>query len=846
MRYGHFDDEAKEYVIDRVDLPTSWTNYLGVENMVTVVNHTAGGYSFYKSPEYHRITRFRGNGVPMDRPGHYIYLRDNYTKDYWSVSWQPVGKNLSKAKYSCRHGMSYSVYSCDYDDIHATQKISIPIGDDVELIDVTIKNTGKTVKSLSVFSYLEFSFHHILMDNQNFQMSLYAAGSSFEDGIIEEDLFYEEFGYQYFTSSFDPDGFDCMRDTFLGTYGDEAHPEVVINGACHGSFEKGGNHCAALQKNVCLEPGEEVRYILMLGEGNRKVGALVRSKYSNTDAVDDAYEKLKKFWNDRFERLVINTPKQGMNSLINCWTLYQSEINVMFSRFASFIEVGGRVGLGYRDTAQDAMTIPAIDPANCKLRLIQLLKGLTSMGYGLHLFQPEWFEEKTSKAPFKSPTVVPGVNGASIIHGIEDACSDDALWLVMSVCEYIKETGDISFADEELTYADTFFWQNEDTNSNSETNLYGINAFGESIARKETVYEHLQRILDFSAKEIGATGICKGLRADWNDCLNLGGGESAMVSFLHYFALLQFISLSRFLGCFEDVRKYTELSVKVKKACNNALWDDGEEGDGWFIRGITKNGNKIGTHGDKEGRVHLESNSWAVLSGAADKEKAKQALNAIDEYLYTEYGIMLNTPAYTVPDDDIGFVTRVYPGLKENASVFSHPNPWAQAAACVLGRGDIAMKFYEALCPYDQNDKIEIRESEPYSYCQFVCGPDHTAFGRARHPFMTGSGGWSYYTATQYILGTRPMYNGLLLDPCVPKSWKEFAVKRVFRGATYNIHVTNSSGSMKGIKRVLVNGAELEGVMPPLEEEPYAAFDDKIFILPLMEKGSEINVEAFM
>lgn len=798
MQYGHFDNEKREYVIDRVDLPVSWTNYLGVKDLCVVVNHTAGGYMFYQSPEYHRVTRFRGNAVPMDRPGHYVYLRDAKDGDYWSISWQPVGKPLDQAKYTCRHGMSYTTYECDYKGIKASQTLMVPMDDAVELWDVRLKNTTDKERRLSVFSYCEFSFHHIMIDNQNFQMSLYCAGSSYDENIIEYDLFYEEFGYQYFTSNVTPDGFDCLRDSFLGAYRTEDNPIAVEHGTCSGSHELGNNHCGSLQKDLVLAPGEEVRLIFMLGEGNREAGKKIREKYSDMANVDAAYAQLKDYWENKFAQLQIKTPNEGMNTLINTWNLYQAEVNIMFSRFASFIEVGGRTGLGYRDTAQDAMTIPHSNPEKCRQRIVELLRGLTTKGYGLHLFSPEWFDpdaKKEKKKPFKSPTVIPTVNAKDIVHGLEDACSDDALWLVPSIIEYIKETGETGFADETVTYADG----------------------GEG-----TVYEHMKRILDFSAEQVGTTGICKGLRADWNDCLNLGGGESAMVSFLHYWAISHFLQLAEYLGRTEDVEKYQAMRERVGNVCNRELWDKE-----WFIRGITKNGKKIGTSEDAEGKVHLESNAWAVLSGAADVEKGKRAMDSVDKYLFTPYGILLNAPSYTVPDDDIGFVTRVYPGLKENGSIFSHPNPWAWAAECVLGRGDRAMKFYNALCPYYQNNMIEIRQSEPYSYCQFVVGRDHTAFGRARHPFMTGSGGWAYFSTTRYMLGIRPDFEHLTIDPCIPADWKEFSAVRRWRGAEYDIHVENPDGVMKGVQELYLDGEKVERI-------------------PVMAQGSRHDVRVVM
>ena len=780
MKYGHFDQEKREYVIDRVDLPTSWTNYLGVEEMAAVVNHTAGGYLFYKSPEYHRITRFRANAVPMDRPGHYVYLRDEESGDYWSISWQPVGKPLDQAKYICRHGMSYSVYECDYSQIQASQTLFIPIGDTVEIWDVKIRNNDNRTRKFSVFSYCEFSFHQIPMDNQNFQMSLYAAGSSYEDGIIEHDLFYEEFGYQYFASNFEPDGYDCLRDTFIGPYRTENKPLVVETGKCCSSQELGGNHCGVLKKEISLEPGQEVRLLFFLGEGKREEGKKIREKYQDLKMADQALERLHNYWEKKFSRLQIKTPDEDMNTMINTWNLYQAEVNIMFSRFASFIEVGGRTGLGYRDTAQDAMTVPHSNPEKCRQRIVELLRGLVKEGYGLHLFQPEWFEPDTKVKPFQSPTVVPTPKAEDMIHGIKDACSDDALWLIASIVEYIKETGELSFADEITTYADG----------------------GEG-----TVYEHMMRILDFSAREVGTHGICKGLRADWNDCLNLGGGESALVSFLHIWALRNFLELAELRKDSRNVKKYSDMLQRVQEVCDRELWDEQ-----WYIRGVTRKGRRIGTSKDVEGKIHLESNAWAVLSGAAPEEKGKMALDSVEKYLYTPYGIMLNGPAYTIPDEDIGFVTRVYPGLKENASIFSHPNPWVWAAECVLGRGDKAIKFYHALCPSRQNDRIEIRQAEPYSYCQFIVGKDHTAFGRARHPFMTGTGGWAYFAATRYMLGIRPDFEELKIDPCIPAEWDGFIVQRIWRGAVYQITVENPQHVMKGVEEIWIDGQKSEKI----------------------------------
>jgi len=784
MHYGHFDDEAREYVIERPDMPVSWTNYLGVRDLCTVISQNAGGYSFYRSAEQQRITRFRANGVPLDRPGHYVYLRDDETGEYWSISWQPVGKDLARASYQVRHGLSYSRFSCAYQGIEAEQVVFIPVNDDVELWDVRILNTSGRARRLSVFSYVEFSFHHIEIDNQNLQMSLYASGSNYQDGIIEYDFFYEPWTFHYLASSFTPDGYDCVRDRFLGDYRTETNPLAVERGACSDSAELGGNSCGALHKRLTLPPGGDERLVFMLGVGPRKSGAALREKYSDPSQVDAAFAGLKEYWRKKTSVFQCRTPLAELDTMVNTWNLYQAETCVVWSRFASFIEVGGRTGLGYRDTSQDVMSVPHTNPSKVRQRLIELLNGQVSQGYGLHLFDPEVFKPQEDQLPgVRLPTVVPTPKPADIVHGLEDACSDDALWIIASVCEYVQETGELSFFDEPVPFAD---------------------------GGQASVYEHLKRSLDFSAEQIGQTGICKGLRADWNDCLNLGGGESAMVSFLHYWALQTFIAAANYLGRRADVEKYTSLAERVRQACESVLWDGS-----WYIRGITRKGSRIGSARNAQGKIFLESNTWAVISGAASPERGRRCMDAVEEHLFSPYGLHLLWPAYTRPDDDIGYVTRVYPGVKENASIFSHPNTWAVVAECKLGRGDRAMKFYQALLPASQNDQIEIRQAEPYSYCQFIMGRDHTAFGRARHPWLTGSAGWMYHAVTHWMLGVRVDYDGLIIDPCIPADWTEYEVTREWRSATYRIRVVNPHGVQKGVLAVTLNGRTVPGPIPP-------------------------------
>lgn len=788
MRYGRFDNENHEYVITRPDIPVSWTNYLGLEDLCTVISHNAGGYTFYKSAENGRLTRFRPNAIPLDRPGHTVYVRDDETGEYWSLSWQPVGKELSEAIYEVRHGLSYSKFSCNYLGIVGEQTLFIPLGDDVELWDVKLENKSGKSRHLSVFSFVEFSFGHVDIDNQNFQMSLYASGSSYKDGIIEYDFFYEPDTFRYMTANFTPDSYDCLRDSFIGNYRTESNPIAVERGHGSNSAQLTGNHCGSLHKKVTLQPGEEVRLLFMLGNGRSSQAAAIREKYADTTAVDDAFNALKAYWDAKRAVFQCQTPHEGLNTMVNTWNLYQAETCVVWSRFASFVEVGGRTGLGYRDTSQDIMSVVHTNPAKVEQRIRELLQGQVSAGYGLHLFDPDVFKPKDPNAlDIKMPTVVPTPDPSDIIHGLEDTCADDALWIVVSVCEFIKETGDLTFFDEVIPFADG----------------------GEA-----TVYEHLKRALDFSAKYVGQTGICQGLRADWNDCLNLGGGETSMVSFMHHWALQAFIQAAQTLNRADDVAKYTAMAAIVKAACERELWD----GD-WYLRGFTKTGKKIGTHADDEGKIFLNAQSWAVMSGVASEERAIVAMDAVDEHLYSEYGLHLLAPAYTHPNDDIGYVTRVYPGVKENASIFSHPNPWGVIAECMLGRGTQAMKFYDSTLPYNQNEIIDIREAEPYSYCQFVMGRDHSKHGQARHPWLTGSSGWFLTAVTRHILGIQLSFDGLVVDPCIPADWPGFTVQRQWRDATYHITVQNPDGVEKGVKSVTLNGELVEGAIAPQVDE---------------------------
>ena len=837
MRYGHFDNDNLEYVIDRVDVPASWINYLGVEDWCTVINQNAGGYSFYRSSQQGRVTRFRPNGVPLDRPGHYLYLRDDRSGDYWSASWQPVGKPLSEATYRTRHGLSYSVFESSYKGIEASQRVFVPIGEDAEVWDVTLTNTGDTARELSLFGYVEFSFHSVQIDNENFQMSLYASGADFADDVVEYDFYYEPWTYHYFTATRDAAGFDTLRDSFFGAYRTETNPIAVEKGECSGSAATTSNHCGALHHRITLAPGETARLAYVLGYGRRAEGRRLRETYADPAAVDAAIAELAAYWQKKREVYALVTPSEAMNTLLNTWTLLQAETCVVWSRFASFVEVGGRVGLGYRDTAQDVMSVVHTNPGKVRQRIRELLRGQMSWGYGLHLFDPLLFEEnQRADIPVgvKLPTVVPGKAG-DLVHGLADACSDDHLWLVPSVLEYIKETGELSLLDEVIAFADSGMPAAE------RAATIGEDAAARFDAAPATVYEHLRRAVEFTAEQVGDNGIAKGLRADWNDCLNLGGGQTSLVTFLHVWAAGALAEVARYrAACADDAPeserwsaqagRLDEIVAAVSEAANRELWD----GD-WYLRGFTRDGVKIGSAESPEGKIFLEHMAWSVISGAAPRARGVSAMDSVAEHLASPHGTHLCWPSYTQVDDTIGYVTRVYPGVKENGAIFSHPNAWPIIAETMLGRGERAMAYYDALAPYNSNDSADVRGAEPYVYAQFLYGRDHAWYGKAQNPWLTGTAGWMYTAATKYILGIRPDFDELVVDPCIPADWPGFTVSRRWRGGTYEIEVRNPDGVGAGVASVEIDGEPFE---PVLDE----ATGRKIARLPLSEGPHDVVV----
>jgi len=769
MNFGYFDEQKREYVITNPKTPTSWVNYLGTSDYCLIISNNASGYSFYKSPKLGRVTRFRFNSIPMDRPGRYVYLKDEKTNDFWSISWQPVGKPLDKFLSICRHGLGYTIFESKYNSIISSLKIFVPVDKPLEIWEVKIKNDSNEKKEFSVFTYTEFCLWNSMLDMMDFQYILYTCrmGYNKEDEIIDYSIKlwspYEPKAF-FTCANKKIESFDTDRDVFIGPYNSESNPEAIKNGKCFGSIAIGGNPCAATQVKIELQPGQEEYLVFLLGIGNAyEEGREYKKIFASIDSVEKEFEKVQEYWKERLNKFECNTQDEKMNLMLNIWNQYQCHTTFNWSRSASFIEAGGRDGLGFRDSSQDILGVVHSIPQEVRRRLIELLKAQLSEGYAMHHFQPLTMSQGKHNIPPR-----------------ERIYSDDHLWLLIAVPAYIKETGDFSILDEIVEYADS---------------------------GSASVYDHLKQALEFSWNNRGKHGLLLGLAADWNDCINLkDGGESTWSTQLYYKALSEFIELAEHIGKTEDAEKYKAYREEIKKAMDEYTWD-GE----WFVRGYLASGKKLGSKESEQSKIFLNSQSWAVFSGAFLDEKGKTAMDSVKKYLATEHGCVKNWPAYVDYIIEVGAITSFPPGLKENAAIFCHANTWVIIAEALLGRGEYAFEYYMSFLPANKNEIAEIYTAEPYVYSQFITGKEHPYyFGRARNPWLTGTATWAFTAATQYILGIRPHYNGIIIDPCIPSSWDGFEVKRIFRGKKLLIKVLNPEHVSKGVKKVIINGKEIK------------------------------------
>ena len=806
MRFGHFDDARREYVVTRPDTPLPWLNYLGTGDYLALITNTAGGYSFYKDARLRRITRYRYNNVPPDTGGRYLYVRDEQTGDYWSPSWQPTQSALED--YACRHGLSYTIIAAKREGVRVETRYFVPLDANLELWQVTITNERGTPASLSLFSAVEFCMWEAWDDATNFQRNFSIGEVEVEDGVIYHKSEYRERRnhFAYFACSEEPVGFDSQRETFLGPYRGWDRPEVVETGRSCNSIAHGWQPIGSHQVRISLEPGGQKQVIFALGYfenagtekfdppdsqriNKRGVEPLI-AKYKDRAAVDVAFEELGDYWERLLGVLRVETPNHHVDRMVNIWNAYQCMITFNVSRSASLFESGIGRGLGFRDSNQDLLGFVQMVPARARQRILDLAATQQPSGGAYHQFQP--------------------LTGRGN-HDIGSDFNDDPHWLVLAVGAYLRETADLSILSELVPY---------DNQPGSEKPLH----------------EHLQRAIQYTLDRVGPHGLPLIGRADWNDCLNLNShsampGESfqtaayeeshvaesifigalfvastrEMAQIATRYAAL--VGLSRLPFELKSPADYEKLADEMQARVLEAGWD-GE----WFLRAYDAAGRKVGSKDCREGQLYIEPQGFCVLAGIGlENGFARRALDSVRAQLLTPHGLALLQPAYSAYNPDLGEISSYPPGYKENAGIFCHNNPWVMIAEAKTGNGEAALDYYLRINPSKREAEPELHRCEPYVYAQMIAGPDAPTHGEAKNSWLTGTAAWNYVAITQWILGIRPEYDGLRIDPCIPAEWKEFRATRLFRGQTLHITVHNPQAVSRGVKRMTIDGKEVAG-----------------------------------
>ncbi|MBE2223242.1 MAG: N,N'-diacetylchitobiose phosphorylase [Anaerolineae bacterium] len=783
MKYGQFDDNNKEYVITRPDTPQSWSNYLGSTEYGAVITNNAGGYGFYKSGANGRFLRLRFNSIPMDQPGRYFYIRDNDNGDYWSASWQPVGKPLDQYQSTCRHGTAYTIIESRCAGIATEATYFVPLGQTFEYWRLKITNESGRPRDLSAFTYCEFTNQwSTFQDQVNLQYSLFIIKGERLDNMLR-------IAIQDNLTSENPElagdlamhswmaligaplaGYDTSREAFLGTYGGYHNPQVVAQGQCHNSDAYGDNACGTLQVNLLLQPGESREILIMLGIGDaRNIGKQTVAEFGSLARAEAELQKLKTNWHNKLGSFIAETPDPELNSTINVWGLYNCLITFAWSRAASLVYNGERDGLGFRDSVQDIVGVAAAIPEEARARLELMLTGQLANGGAIPVIKP--FDHNPGHEP--EPDAA-------------DYRSDDCLWFFNAVPAFVNETGDFEFYNKVLPYADN----------------------GE-----DTVFGHLRQALIFNLERTGRNNLPCGLSADWNDCLRLGYyGESLFVAFQLRLGLTVYAELAEQLGKPAEAQWALAHRAKLDSTIQKYTWDGN-----WFIWAIGEDGTVYGTKNYEEGQVYLNTQVWAVISGAATPEQAALCLETVHEKLATPYGLMLCAPPLVKTSIEVMRAVVFNTGIKENAGIFNHTQGWGVMAECMLGNGDRAYEYYRAAMPAAYNDHAEIRQMEPYVQGQTTYSTFSPRPGNTRTSWLTGAAAWAYFSATHYILGVRPEVNGLRIDPCIPSAWDGFKVERRFRNKIVKIEVTNPNGVCQGVQSVTLNGVLLADNLLPAD-----------------------------
>lgn len=765
-KYGYFDSVAREYVITNPKTPTPWINYLGDGVYGGIISNNGGGYSFDRDPRFKRVLRYRYNAIPEDQPGRYIYLKDMQNGAIWSATWQPVKTEYDA--YQCRHGMGYSIINLEKDGIATEVSYFVPPGKKFEIWRLKVHNKSTQKRLINLFSYAEFCFFDAAKDQQNVDWVQQIGQGEFEDGFIFWNAFMKTWDHTFMTCSKKPHSFDTNRDSFVGRYHDLKSPLAVENGVCSNSISYRGNGAGCFCHPLELAPGssEEIIYVLGVTPDKASIQAEVKPLL-NPASVDLMFAALKDHWLNYLNSYQAETPDPELNLMLNTWNPYQCKATFNWSRFVSLYQLGIDRGMGLRDSAQDILGVLQAIPTHARELLIRLLQCQFADGHGYHLFYPLTGEGSMGEAQ----------------GGKYNWYSDDHLWLIEATIAYLRETGDFDFLNQAVFFAEN--------------------------GGQASVWEHLMKAIDFTAAHLGEHEIPLNGYADWNDALNLdrgkGRAESVWTGMLYCRVLTQMSELAARLGKNTEAQRFNNLFNSMKKAINEHAWD-GE----WYLQAYDDDCVKVGSHtNEKEEQIYLNPQSWAVISGIADTDRANIALKKAKEILGTEFGLVLLYPAYKAHRPDRGGVSTYPPGAKENAGIFVHTNPWFIIAQLLTGRHNEAYQNYRNILPALKNNIPDRHEVEPYVYCQNILGKEHPQFGLGRNSWLTGTAAWAYVAGTQYLLGIRPQFDGILIEPHIPDSWTEFTVKRRFRERELEI-IFKDNKTSRSKMTLLLNGKAVE------------------------------------
>ncbi|HEX3029181.1 MAG TPA: glycosyl hydrolase family 65 protein [Clostridia bacterium] len=786
MNYGHFDLEKKEYVITKPNTPAPWANYLGSPEYGAIISNNAGGYSFVKSGANGRILRYRFN-TNIAVPGRYIYLRDNDSGDYWSASWQPVGKPLDKYKSECRHGTAYTIISSEYSNVKSEITYYVPLNKTYEIWRTIITNTSDKPRKLSVYGFCEFtSDDNYEQDQINLQYTQFITRTSFEENkIIQHINEYagrDETGSNHQERFFglvgaDICGYNGSLDHFIGAYRSYANPIAVENGRCDNVLNFNANSCGALQSAITLGAGGTIELIYVLGKKNNAEATEILNLYKQAGRVDTEIRELKNYWHEKLGSFQVKTPSESFNNMVNVWNAYQCFITFIWSRAASFSYCGLRNGYGFRDTVQDIQGIMHLDPELAADKIRFMLSAQVNNGAGLPLVKfnhNAGHEDTPDDLSYVQATGHPSYR------------ADDALWLFPTIEKYIGESGKREFLEETIVYANG----------------------GEA-----TVYEHLKKAIDFSMNNLGDHNMPAGLHADWNDCLRLGKkGESTFVAFQLYYAMNMILKYAFEKKDIEYIKYITDIKKQLTDALNKC-WDE----DRW-IRGIRDNGCVVGAKNDPEASMWLNPQSWGVISGFSDVEKAYISMENVHEKLNTPYGVKLLDPPYQKYYFDGALMHIFNPDTKENGGIFSQPQGWVILAESLLGHGNRAFEYFSESSPASLNDKAEIRVMEPYVHGQFTESTRSPFEGRSHVHWLTGTASTVMVGCVEGILGMRPDADGLKINPAIPSEWEGFQIKKMFRGMQLNMMFKNPHHAESGVQEITLNGEKLTDNYIPAEK----------------------------